>query len=152
MLYSFNWRLIKKQAMATGDQTFLGVGWSFPPTFRRETVSIDMLAYEADVQSSIQIILSTITGERVMLPTFGCNLQPHVFDPMDTPTIAMIQKLVNDALAYNEPRIIVGDITATPDQNAGVLLINIPYTIITTNTRYNYVYPFYMTEATNIST
>jgi hypothetical protein len=29
-------------------------------------------------------------------------------------------------------------------------LITIPYTIITTNTRYNYVYPFYMNEATNI--
>ena len=138
--------------MATTDQSFLGTGWSFPPTFRRETISLDMLVDEDDVRSSIQIIVSTITGERVMLPTFGCNLQPHVFDSMNTPTVAMIQKIVNDALVYNEPRIIVESVVATPDQDNGVLLISIDYTIITTNTRYNYVYPFYIAEATNIST
>jgi phage baseplate assembly protein W len=137
--------------MATIDQSFLGTGWSFPPTFRRETYSLDMLVNAADVQSSIQIILSTLNGERVMLPTFGCNLQPHVFDVMNTPNIAMIEKIVHDALVYNEPRIIVGDITSTVSADQGILQINIPYTIITTNTRYNYVYPFYINEATNIS-
>ncbi|MDB5086636.1 MAG: hypothetical protein JWR09_630 [Mucilaginibacter sp.] len=138
--------------MAITDQSFLGTGWSFPPTFRRESYTVDMLVNEPDVRSSIEIILSTITGERIMLPTFGCNLQPHVFDIMNTPTIAMIQKIVNDALVYNEPRIIVESVTATPDQNGGVLQIDVQYTIITTNTRYNYVYPFYISEATNIST
>jgi phage baseplate assembly protein W len=138
--------------MAITDQSFLGTGWSFPPTFRRESCTVDMLVNEPDVRSSIEIILSTITGERVMLPTFGCNLQPHVFDSMNTPNIAMIQKIVNDALVFNEPRIIVESVVATPDQNQGVLQINIQYTIITTNTRYNYVYPFYISEATNIST
>ncbi|SHN27435.1 GPW/gp25 family protein [Mucilaginibacter sp. OK098] len=138
--------------MAITDQSFLGTGWSFPPTFRRESYTVDMLVNEPDVRSSIEIILSTITGERIMLPTFGCNLQPHVFDAMNAPNIAMIQKIVNDALVYNEPRIIVESVTATPDQNGGVLQIDIQYTIITTNTRYNYVYPFYISEATNIST
>ncbi|MDN3581252.1 GPW/gp25 family protein [Mucilaginibacter flavus] len=138
--------------MATTNQTFLGTGWSFPPTFRRETATVDMLANEADVQSSIQIIISTLNGERVMLPNFGCNLQPYVFDVMVAPTIAMVQKIVNDALVYNEPRIIVESVTAVPDQNNGVLNIDVQYTIITTNTRYNYVYPFYINEATNIST
>jgi phage baseplate assembly protein W len=138
--------------MAITDQSFLGTGWSFPPTFRRESYTVDMLVNEPDVRSSIEIILSTITGERIMLPTFGCNLQPHVFDAMNAPNIAMIQKIVNDALVYNEPRIIVESVTATPDQNGGVLQIDVQYTIITTNTRYNYVYPFYISEATNIST
>jgi uncharacterized protein len=138
--------------MAITDQSFLGIGWSFPPTFHREPFIVDMLVDAADVESSIQIIISTITGERVMLPTFGCNLQPHVFDTMNTPTVAMVQKIVNDALVYNEPRIIVESVTATPDQANGVLNIDVQYSIITTNTRYNYVYPFYINEATNIST
>jgi phage baseplate assembly protein W len=141
-----------QKKMATTDQSFLGTGWSFPPTFRRETLTLDMLVNEDDVQSSIQIIISTITGERVMLPTFGCNLEPYVFAGMDTPTVAMIQKIVNDALVYNEPRIIVESVIATPDQDNGILLTSIDYSIITTNTRYNYVYPFYVSEATNIST
>lgn len=138
--------------MATTDQSFLGTGWSFPPTFRRQSCTLDMLADKADVESSIQIIISTINGERVMLPTFGCNLQPHVFDVMNVPTIAMVQKIVNDALVYNEPRIIVESVTATPDQANGMLNIDVQYSIITTNTRYNYVFPFYINEATNITT
>jgi phage baseplate assembly protein W len=138
--------------MATKDQSFLGIGWSFPPTFRRESYTVDMLAGPDDVESSIHIIISTITGERVMLPTFGCNLQPHIFDVMNTPAIAMIQKIVNDALVYNEPRIIVESVTATPDQANGILNVDVQYSIITTNTRYNYVFPFYISEATNIST
>ena len=134
------------------DKSFLGTGWNFPPTFRREWYGVEMLTGEADVRSSIQIILQTITGERVMLPTFGCNLQPYVFEPMNVPNIAMIEKIVKDALINHEPRIIVDNITSTPNQEQGLLEISIDYTIITTNTRYNYVFPFYMKEATNIET
>ncbi len=136
----------------TIDRSFLGTGWKFPITFRREWYGVEMLSDEADVHNSIQIILSTMPGERVMLPTFGCNLQPYVFEPMNVPTIAMIEKIVKDALTLNEPRIIVGELVTTPHQDQGLLEINIQYTIITTNTRYNYVFPFYMNEATNIET
>ena len=134
------------------DRSFLGTGWSFPPTFRREWYGVEMLKEEANVHSSIGIILATITGERVMLPTFGCNLQPYVFETMSASTIAMIEKIVHDALVIHEPRIIVEELQSTPDQAAGKLEININYSIITTNTRYNYVFPFYMGEATNIET
>jgi uncharacterized protein len=132
------------------DRSFLGIGWGFPPTFRREWYGVEMLSGEEDVHSSIHIILSTITGERVMLPTFGCNLQPYMFEPMIPVNIAMVKKIVFEALVFHEPRIIVGDITETLDQLHGKLELTIPYTIITTNTRYNYVFPFYMKEATNI--
>ena len=134
------------------DRSFLGTGWGFPPTFRREWYGVEMLTEDADVYSSIGIILATITGERVMLPTFGCNLQPFVFEPMNVPNIAMIEKIVKDALVIHEPRIIVQEITSTPFQEEGKLEINIAYSIIVTNTRYNYVFPFYMSEATNINT
>ena len=134
------------------DRSFLGTGWSFPPTFRREWHGVEMLVNEEDVRSSISIILSTITGERVMQPTFGANLQPYVFEPMNPPTVAMIEKIVREALIYHEPRIIVESLQSTPKQTEGMLEIDIRYTIIETNTRYNYVYPFYLAEATNIET
>jgi len=136
--------------MTDVDRSFLGIGWSFPPTFRRETYSVEMLVEEADVRSSIEIILKTFNGERVMLPTFGANLQPYTFEPMNPATVALIEKIVREALVLNEPRIIVDDLVTTVNQAEGRLEISIPYTIITTNTRYNYVFPFYMTEATNI--
>ncbi len=134
------------------DRSFLGTGWGFPPTFRREWYGVEMLVNEEDVRSSIYIILSTITGERVMQPTFGANLQPYVFEPMNAPTIALIEKIVREALIYHEPRIIVNTLVSTPKQQEGILEIDIQYTIIETNTRYNYVYPFYLAEATNIDT
>jgi hypothetical protein len=132
------------------DRSFLGIGWNFPPTFRREWYGVEMLREEADVHSSIGIILATITGERIMLPTFGCNLQPFIFQPMNVPNIAMIEKIVKEALMIHEPRIIVESLESIPDQAAGKLEINISYSVILTNTRYNYVFPFYMSEATNI--
>jgi phage baseplate assembly protein W len=132
------------------DRSFLGIGWNFPPTFRREWHGVEMLVEEDDVRSSMQIILLTITGERVMLPTFGANLHPYVFDTMNVQDVALIEKIVKEALVFHEPRIIVDAIVTTPDQANGVLLIDISYTIITTNTRYNYVFPFYINEATNI--
>lgn len=136
--------------MEKTDRSFLGTGWNFPPTFRREWYGVEMLSDEEDVRSSIYIILQTITGERVMLPGFGCNLQPYVFEPMNVPNIAMIEKIVKEALVLHEPRIIVEEISSVPFQAEGRLEISISYTIITTNTRYNYVYPFYIKEATNI--
>lgn len=132
------------------DPSFLGTGWGFPPTFSRRTCSVEMLTGEADVHSSIGIILATVTGERVMLPNFGCNLQPFVFETMTPATIALIKKIVFEALSFHEPRIIVGDITEMVRQEEGILELDIPYTIVATNTRYNYVYPFYLNEATNI--
>jgi uncharacterized protein len=134
------------------DRSFLGTGWGFPPTFRREWYGVEMLSGEEDIRSSIYIILQTLTGERVMLPNFGCNLQPYVFEPMNVPNIAMIEKIVKEALVYHEPRIIVDELVSTPhqDKEPAWLEINISYRIITTNTRYNYVFPFYMNEATNI--
>jgi phage baseplate assembly protein W len=136
--------------METIDRSFLGTGWNFPPSFRREWYGVEMLSGEDDIRSSIGIILSTIPGERVMLPNFGCNLQPYVFDTMNPANTTLIEKIVHDALVFHEPRIIVGDITTTADQELGVLNIDIQYTVIATNTRYNYVYPFYINEATNV--
>jgi phage baseplate assembly protein W len=85
-----------------------------------------------------------------MLPTFGCNLQPKVFEVMNVANIALIEKIVHDALVYHEPRIKVEELSTEVNQQEGRLLITIQYTIISTNTRYNYVFPFYMNEATNI--
>jgi phage baseplate assembly protein W len=133
------------------DRSFLGIGWSFPPTFRREWYGVEMLVEEEDVRSSVGIILSTLTGERVMLPTFGANLQPYVFDAMNVQTRTLIEKIVKEALVFHEPRIIVENV-ATPAGEKGILQIDIAYTIIATNTRYNYVFPFYIKEATNIET
>lgn len=132
------------------DPSFLGIGWSFPPAFRRELNGVEMVTGDENVKKSIEIILTTLPGERIMQPSFGCNLHTHVFEEMTVQNIALIQRIVFEALTFHEPRIIVDEITSQFYPESGLLEITIPYTIIRTNTRYNYVFPYYMKEATNI--
>jgi phage baseplate assembly protein W len=137
-------------------KSFLGTGWNFPPTFHKEYWGVEMVSDEADIKSSLDILLSTDPGERVMQPTYGAALRKFAFEPMNVPTKTMMEKILRDALMFHEPRIIV-DIVQIGDSNysaqndiEGMLPISIEYRIITTNTRYNYVYPFYYNEGTNL--
>lgn len=132
------------------DQSFLGKGWGFPPRFHKNILGVEMLEGLADVKSSLEIIISTITGERVMQPSFGCNLMPFTFESMTVPTLSMMQKIVREALTLHEPRITVEDVRTVVVQSEGRVNIEVDFTVISTNTRYNYVYPFYYQEATNL--
>lgn len=131
--------------------SFLGKGWGFPPVFRRKMMSVEMVTEEDAVFRSIKIILSTNTGERIMSPAFGVNMQPYYFSSMNVQNRAMIEKIVKESLIINEPRIVVEDVITTPLQDKGIMNIEIKYTIRSTNTRYNYVYPFYINEATDMT-
>ena len=130
------------------DASFLGTGWSFPPTFSQQTGRAEMVSAETDISQSIQIILSTQPGERLMQPDFGCELSQFLFEEIREGVMTSIRGVVSDALLYHEPRIQVNRIDVDPIQSeAGLLLINIDYTIRQTNTRSNLVYPFYLQEA-----
>ncbi len=133
------------------DRSFLGTGWSFPPTFRRSTRSVEMLSDEYDIQSSLEILLSTRVGERVMQPKYGCNMEKLLFEPLDTTLQAYMKDLIRTAILYFEPRIILENVTLEPVVNEGRININIEFTVATTNTRNNFVYPFYLNEGTEIS-
>ena len=136
----------------TDNNDFLGRGWSFPPTFCTTGYRVDMLTGEADINSSLQILLHTVAGERIMLPRYGADLRPYVFETMTPSMRALIKKLVYEVIVYHEPRIIIReeDLTDTFDATKGQLIIKIEYTVITTNTRGNYTFPFYVYEATDL--
>ena len=55
------------------DSSFLGTGWSFPPTFRKGGADVEMAAGSEDIHQSLQILLSTRLGERILQPEFGCD-------------------------------------------------------------------------------
>jgi hypothetical protein len=133
------------------NRSFLGTGWGFPPTFRRSTGGVDMLSAEADIQSSLEILLSTRVGERVMQPKYGCNMDRLLFEPLDTTLQAYMKDLIRTAILYFEPRIILNDVVLEPEVLEGRILITIDYTVATTNTRNNFVYPFYVEEGVEIS-
>lgn len=129
--------------------SFLGTGWSFPPTFDNIAKAVMMVRDEEDIQQSLAILLSTKLGERIMQPDFGCNLSDFVFGEMDSSLLGEIEEEITNALIQQEPRIDVDVIDIDQDPNTpGLLLININYMIRSTNTRSNMVYPFYLNEAT----
>ncbi|RIH65345.1 hypothetical protein D1164_09450 [Mariniphaga sediminis] len=133
------------------NQSFLGRGWSFPPEFNREAKAVKMLEDEADIKSSLQILLSTRLGERVMVPGYGCNLDELLFNPLNLTLKTYVIDLIRTAILYYEPRIDVNKINIDPtDELNGVLLINIDYTIRATNSRMNMVYPFYKEEGNEL--
>ncbi|MCA1760474.1 MAG: GPW/gp25 family protein [Bacteroidales bacterium] len=133
------------------NQSFLGRGWSFPPEFSKESRSVKMLEDEVDIKSSLEILLSTRLGERVMLPGYGCNLEELLFSPLNLTLKTYVIDLIKTAILYHEPRIDVKkiDIDLTEELN-GVLLINIDYIIRSTNSRMNMVFPFYKEEGNEL--
>ncbi|WP_298732437.1 GPW/gp25 family protein [uncultured Chitinophaga sp.] len=138
--------------MAKEIQTFLGTGWSFPPSFDKLDASVQMVSDVADIEESIRIILSTIPGERLMQPDFGCDIKKLVFEIADTWLVTELNHIIYHALLQYEPRInFIGLTVADRSEQAGVLYVQLTYTIIATNTRHNMVYPFYFQEGTNIS-
>jgi hypothetical protein len=137
--------------MKDSSESFLGRGWAFPPAFNYEMGTLDVVADEEDIKQSLQIILGTIPGERVMFPTFGCAIRKFVFESYDPTHISMLKDSIYDAILFNEPRVKLEKIEIKDDtQIYGLIHIHIYYTIIITNTRNNIVFPFYLKEGTNL--
>jgi phage baseplate assembly protein W len=131
--------------------SFLGTGWSFPPTFDAGTGTVVMTSDEVDIQLSLQILLSTRQGERVMIPDYGCNLDKMVFEPMTTTFKTYISEMIRTAILYYEPRIDLNSVKIDDSRETeGVILIILDYTVRTTNSRFNFVYPYYKNEGTEL--
>lgn len=132
-----------------GDQSFLGTGWSFPPTFTQDGAAVEMVSGPEDIQQSLHILLSTSLGERIMQEEFGCDLHSVLFAEIDQGLINSLTSIVTDAILYHEPRIALDELDILESSaEPGLLLIQIDYTIRGTNSRFNLVYPFYINEAT----
>jgi len=131
------------------SKDFMGTGWKFPIEFNKETV--EMLSYEDDIKNSLDVLFATNVGERIMHPNYGTALSSFLFMPVNKSTITYMQAVISDEILFNEPRIILDDVEINSSAlESGRLDIVIIYTIRITNNRYNYVYPFYIKEATNL--
>jgi phage baseplate assembly protein W len=131
--------------------SYLGIGWSFPPTFLEGGKSVAMSSDAQDIQESLQILLNTRIGERILQPKYGCNTERLLFEPLDTTLQAYMQDLIKTAILYFEARIRLNKVDLVPELTEGRILIQVDYTIKGTNSRYNFVYPFYIEEGRNIN-
>jgi phage baseplate assembly protein W len=65
------------------------------------------------IKSDLLVLLLTTPGERVMLPTFGTNLDQFMFEQNDAQIIAAVREEISRAISAWEPRIAVTDIEVT---------------------------------------
>ena len=149
------------------QQPFFGTGWAFPVTFRKLIVSpsengaeaggahctVERAADLEDIAQSLTILLTTRPGERVMRPDYGCALEDLLFEPMNVGLLTYVRNMIDKAILYYEPRIKVNRIDILEDDNLleGRLKVAVEFTVRSTNSRFNYVYDFYLREATIVA-
>lgn len=134
----------------TKNLSFLGTGWSFPPVFDKEAGMVKMVTNVEDIEQSLGILFTTSLGERILQPEYGCSLQDFVFDPITPPLIGYLKDMIRRAILYHEPRIELEAVNITPDYGPdaieGRMIISIEYYIRETNSRFNFVYDYYLKE------
>lgn len=91
---------------------------------------IGMVQGDDSVRQSILLLISTLPGERVMRPGYGCYLHRLVFSPNDNTTAGLAIHYVRSALERWEPRIEIVRLDATrSDTNPEVLDIFLEYRV-----------------------
>lgn len=137
---------------ARSNSSFLGTGWSFPPTFVRATSSVLMVSAAVDIRQSLEILFSTRKGERLMVPEYGCDIWLLVFASVDTAFKTQVKDYIGQAILDWEPRIDLDSVDVQASASVeGVVLIEVGYTIRATNSRDNLVFPFYLDEGTLVT-
>ncbi len=133
------------------QDNFLGRGWSFPPTFNLQSKEVQMTEKVEDIEKSLQILLTTSLGERIMQPRYGCDMNDLLFESLDTGTKTIIIDRIQTAILFFEPRIKATKIELnTQNELEGEILVEVEYIIPSTNSRYNFVFPFYRKEGTEL--
>jgi phage baseplate assembly protein W len=99
---------------------------------------------EQIIRQSIEAILDTEPGERVMRPDFGCGLRRYLMEPNTTSTRAAMQRDIDDALSRWEPRINLTNVAVTPGEDPSLVWIEISYVRLADRREDNLVYPFYL--------
>jgi len=129
------------------SKDFLGRGWKFPVGVNPASGQIAMSEHEQDIKEAIRIILETAPGERLMRPDFGCGIHDLVFSTISRASIGLFESRLREAIIKWEPRVEILRVDiSTKDADNGKLEIQLACRVRDTNTEFNLVFPFYLTE------
>lgn len=135
------------------NPSYLGQGWAFPPAFVKGSPTIVVMSSdEENINENLKTLLSTQVGERLLEFGYGTKLKTMTFGKIDAVLVRSIKDTIKRGILLNERRISLEDIVVDlSESRQGVLNIRINYLIKKTNDRSNVVYPFHLTEGTNIN-
>lgn len=124
----------------------IGKGWTFPVGVDGRG-GIALSTDTTDIDQAIITILSTGIGQRAMRPDFGCRIHDLAFAPINAQTLGLVQRYVEEAIGWWEPRIDLIEVEVTTDSSmraVGKLIIDIHYRVKSTKDERSLVYPFYL--------
>lgn len=95
----------------------------------------------------VQALISTVAGERLMIPTYGLNLAGLVFGSNDPVLVNVIQNDVIDAFNQWEPSITLTNVNPSQatDAQSGVAAVDVEYTVTGLNAVSTSTTPVYQT-------
>jgi phage baseplate assembly protein W len=94
------------------------------------TGGLAMVEMEDSIRQAIFLLITTIPGERVMRPDYGCDIYRLVFAPNDDTTAGLAIHFVKRALDRFEPRIDVVRLDAGANaDDAGQLDVSLEYRV-----------------------
>ena len=132
------------------NNDFLGRGMKFPPQINSATGRFMTVSSLESVRESIYLILMTQKSERFLRPEFGSELMAYTFMDVNLTNINITERLREIATIkvlgfyHREPRVSYVEVSADPDVKDGCLVIQVDYYVAGSNTRDNFVFPFYL--------
>jgi phage baseplate assembly protein W len=123
---------------------WLGTGLRFPLRPQLPPGRVELVGGMELVRQSIETILDTEPGERIMQPLFGCGLRRYLMAPNTAATRTAIRQDITQALALWEPRVRVTDVSVTPGEDPTLVWIDISFVRLADLRPDNLVYPFYL--------
>jgi phage baseplate assembly protein W len=106
-------------------QKNIAIGVSLP--FNGPGVFNSTYTTKDQTKSNLVNLLLTDIGERVMNPSFGCNLKRFLFEGITDENSSLIANSVADSIATFIPEITVTDITIVPNTDYNSIDVNVDY-------------------------
>jgi len=132
------------QGVADVVDEWLGAGLRFPVRPDQSTYSFTLVGGMELVRQSVEQILDTEPGERIMLPGFGCGLRRYLMEPNTLTTRTSMEQDITASLQRWEPRIRLTNVAVTADVEPSLVWIEIAYLRLADLRPDNLVYPFYL--------
>lgn len=95
----------------------------------------------SEVNQCIQLLISTVPGERVQRPEYGCRLYTKMWGNMDDIASQGLTD-IRDAITNFEPRVDLISVNSRVFRNEGRVLFAVEYRIKDSNVVENLVFPF----------
>lgn len=99
--------------------------------------NLAVLYDEEVIIQSLKHIIATLSGERVRTD-FGGSLIRLLFEPMNYYTTENIRRILQNSISIYEPRVIIDQLTITPNYDVGSYDIRIELIIRSLNKRINF--------------